>query len=63
MDPSHLPTFFCGVTGVVHTVQGIIACTATQLGAAIAKDNLSRLKQNDTYRMNSAASGLNVDLP
>ena len=45
MDSSHFPTLFCGVTGVVHTTQGVIASTATQLGAAIPKDNLSRLEE------------------
>lgn len=46
MDSAHFPTLLCGVTGVVHTAQGVIASTATQLGAAIPKDNLSRLKEN-----------------
>lgn len=45
MDSSNFPTLLCGITGVVHTAQGVIASTATQFRAAIPKDNLSRLKE------------------
>ena len=38
-------TILCGVTGIIHTVPGVILCTVTPSGAAVLKDDLSRLKK------------------
>ena len=38
-----LATLFCGVTGIIHTLQGVVPCTATQLGAAVTKNDPARL--------------------
>ncbi len=44
---TNLPTFFCHrVAGVVYTVEGVVASTATQLGTAISKYDLTRLSVN-----------------
>lgn len=47
MHSTNLPTFFCHrVTAVVHTVESVVASTATQLGTAISKNDLTRLSVN-----------------
>ena len=38
-----LTTLFCGVTRIIHAVEGVVPCTVTQSGAAVPKDDLSRL--------------------
>ena len=47
MHSTNLPTFFGHrVTAVVHTVESVVASTATQLGTAISKNDLTRLSVN-----------------
>lgn len=41
----NVTTLFSGVAGVIDTFQSVVSCTPTQLGAAIAKNDLTRLAQ------------------
>ena len=46
-DTIDLSALLCGSTAVVHTGKSVVSSTATQLRAAIPKDNLSRLIENN----------------
>ncbi len=62
VNSTNLSTFFCHrVTCVVHTVKGVVASTATQLGTAISKYDLTRLSVNtnqDLFRKKASVPKL-----
>lgn len=44
----NVTTLFIGVTGVIDTFQSVVSCTPTQLGAAISKNDLTGLAQEES---------------
>lgn len=46
----NVTALFSGVTGIIDTFQSVVSCTPTELGATIAKNDLTRLAQKDRIR-------------